>query len=176
MFLAIHPFQDGNGRLSRILTILLLLRAGYHYVPYASLESIIEENKDLYYAGLRRTQSTLTKSRPNWNAWLIFFLRSLKLQKDRLATKLERERIVTQSLPELSIWILSLLKQHERLNISDLERLTGANRNTLKVRLRELVGAGHAAKHGRARATWYTLSTSASWSLDISPRRRRGGD
>ena len=48
-FLAIHPFQDGNGRLSRVLTTLLLLRAGYDYVPYASLESVIEENKDLYY-------------------------------------------------------------------------------------------------------------------------------
>jgi Fic family protein len=55
-FLAIHPFQDGNGRLSRILTTLLLLRAGYAYVPYASLEHVIEENKDLYYKALRRTQ------------------------------------------------------------------------------------------------------------------------
>ena len=48
--LAIHPFQDGNGRLSRILTTLLLLRGGYAYVPYASLESVIEENKDTLIA------------------------------------------------------------------------------------------------------------------------------
>jgi hypothetical protein len=53
-FLAIHPFQDGNGRLSRILTTLLLLRHGYSYVPYSSLESVIEENKELYYKALRR--------------------------------------------------------------------------------------------------------------------------
>lgn len=53
VFLAIHPFQDGNGRLSRILTTLMLLRAGYDYVPYASLESVVEENKDLYYKALR---------------------------------------------------------------------------------------------------------------------------
>jgi len=59
VFLAIHPFQDGNGRLSRVLTTLLLLRSGYEYVPYASLESIVEENKDLYYKALRRTQTTL---------------------------------------------------------------------------------------------------------------------
>src|SRR3990167_6083264 len=58
-FLAIHPFQDGNGRLSRILTTLLLLKANYLYVPYASLESIIEKNKQQYYLSLRRTQSTL---------------------------------------------------------------------------------------------------------------------
>jgi Fic family protein len=53
-FLAIHPFQDGNGRLSRALTALLLLRAGYEYVPYCSLEGIIEDNKDTYYLSLRR--------------------------------------------------------------------------------------------------------------------------
>jgi Fic family protein len=73
-FLAIHPFQDGNGRLSRILTTLLLLRSGYAYVPYASLESVIEENKDLYYAALRRTQRTLKDERPDWEPWLLFGL------------------------------------------------------------------------------------------------------
>ena len=58
-FLAIHPFQDGNGRLSRILTTLLLLQAGYGYVLYSSLERIIEENKEQYYLKLRRTQQTI---------------------------------------------------------------------------------------------------------------------
>ncbi|MBU1701128.1 MAG: Fic family protein [Candidatus Eisenbacteria bacterium] len=58
-FLAIHPFQDGNGRLSRALTTLLLLRAGYDYVPYSSLERIVEDNKEEYYKALRRAQSTL---------------------------------------------------------------------------------------------------------------------
>ena len=59
VFLAIHPFQDGNGRLSRILTTLLLLRAGYEYVPYSSLESVIEQSKDSYYLSLRQTQGTI---------------------------------------------------------------------------------------------------------------------
>jgi Fic family protein len=77
-FLAIHPFQDGNGRLSRILTTLLLLRAGYAYVPYASLEHVIEENKDLYYKALRRTQLTLKSTQADWEPWLGFFLRCLK--------------------------------------------------------------------------------------------------
>mgnify|MGYP001555661486 FL=1 len=48
-FLAIHPFQDGNGRLSRILTTWLLLSAGYAYVPYTSLEAVIENSKEGYY-------------------------------------------------------------------------------------------------------------------------------
>ncbi len=66
VFLAIHPFQDGNGRLSRVLTTLLLLRAGYAYVPYSSLESLIEESKDSYYLALRRTQGTLDSVAPDW--------------------------------------------------------------------------------------------------------------
>ena len=53
VFLEIHPFQDGNGRLSRILTTLLLLWAGYAHVPYGSLESVVEQSKDAYYLALR---------------------------------------------------------------------------------------------------------------------------
>ena len=66
VFLEIHPFQDGNGRLSRILTTLLLLRSGYSYVPYSSLESVIEQSKDAYYLALRRTQKTLRTATPDW--------------------------------------------------------------------------------------------------------------
>lgn len=156
-FLAIHPFQDGNGRLSRILTTLLLLRGGYNYVPYASLERVIEENKDHYYAALRKTQGTFKQAKPNWEAWIIFFLRSLKKQRDNLSDKLQREQILAPALPPLAVTILKLLREHERLTISDLERLTGTNKNTLKVRLRELTKSQHIAKHGQARATWYAL-------------------
>lgn len=158
-FLAVHPFQDGNGRLSRILTTLLLLRSGYLYVPYASLESVIEENKDIYYAALRRTQVSLKTERPDWEPWVLFFLRSLKKQKNNLAAKLKRERVLAQSLPMLSLEILSLLREHERLAISDIERLTGANKNTLKVRLRELTGVRLISRHGKGKATWYTLTS-----------------
>ena len=161
-FLAIHPFQDGNGRLSRILTTLLLLRAGYQYVPYASLESVIEENKDLYYAALRKTQITLKAEAADWEPWASFFLRCLKKQKDNLNKKLERERILADMLPPLSVRILSLLREHDRLTISDLERLTGGNKNTLKVRLRELMSSRHIARQGKARATRYTLNPGSS--------------
>ncbi|MDZ7645606.1 MAG: Fic family protein [Woeseiaceae bacterium] len=84
VFLTIHPFQEGNGRLSRILTTLLLLRAGYHYVPYCSLENVIEQSKDGYYVALRRTQGTLRNEAPDWQPWLLFFLRALQQQKARL--------------------------------------------------------------------------------------------
>lgn len=159
-FLAIHPFQDGNGRLSRVLTTLLLLRAGYAYVPYASLERVIEENKDLYYKALRRTQTTLKGDRPDWEPWIGFFLRCLKKQKDGLAARLERERTSQggeADLPDLPLQILKSLRAHERLTIVRLASITGANRNTLKKWLRELVAAGRIRQHGKARATWYSL-------------------
>ncbi len=159
VFLAIHPFQDGNGRLSRILTTLLLLRSGYEYVPYASLESIVEENKDLYYKALRRTQTTLANDAPDWEPWLGFFLRCLKKQKANLAVKVKQEKESSDtSLPLLSVQVLKLLRQHERLTIAQMVELTGANQNTLKVRLRELVNEGRIQRHGKARATWYSLS------------------
>lgn len=159
VFLAIHPFQDGNGRLSRILTTLMLLRAGYSYVPYASLESVVEDNKDLYYKALRRTQTTLKTDSPDWEPWLGFFLRCLKKQKANLAAKIEKEKAADDTiLPALAVQILELLKKHERLSIAEMVEHTGANRNTLKVRLRELVSTGRIQRHGKARATWYVLN------------------
>lgn len=158
VFLAIHPFQDGNGRLSRILTTLMLLRAGYVYVPYASLESVVEDNKDLYYKALRRTQTTLKSDSPDWEPWLGFFLRCLKKQKSNLAAKVEKEKVGDNTaLPALSVQVLALLKKHERLTIAEIVEHTGANQNTLKVRLRELVSMGRIQRHGKARATWYSI-------------------
>ncbi len=151
-FLAIHPFQDGNGRLSWILTTLLL-RLGYEYVPYISLESIIEENKDLYYKALRQTQKTLRDEKADWEKSCLFFLKCLRKQKDKLSTKLEREKIITQILPKGSSEILRLLKDHARLTISELETLTNINRNTLKVPLRELVRDNFIDQQGKARST-----------------------
>ena len=84
VFLEIHPFQDGNGRLSRVLTTLLLLRAGYAYVPYSSLESVIEQSKDGYYLSLRRMQGTVRTPSPDWGPWLLYFLRALQRQKQRV--------------------------------------------------------------------------------------------
>src|ERR1700722_9849211 len=74
VFLAIHPFQDGNGRLSRVLTTLLLLQAGYAYVPYSSLESVIENSKEDYYLALLQTQTTIKTNAPNWHPCLVFFI------------------------------------------------------------------------------------------------------
>ena len=157
VFLEIHPFQDGNGRLSRVLTTWLLLQAGYVYVPYSSLESVIEQNKEAYYLALRQTQGTIRTDTPNWQPWLVFFLRSLAEQVRRLNQKIEREKLVLAPLPELSLQIVEFARGHGRVTMGDVIRLTGASRNTLKQHFRALVEQGHFNRHGRGRGAWYEL-------------------
>jgi Fic family protein len=157
VFLEIHPFQDGNGRLSRVLTTLLLLQAGYAYVPYSSLESVIEQNKEAYYIALRQTQGTIRSNVPNWQPWLLFFLRALTEQVRRLNKKVEREKLVLAPLPELSLQIVEFAREHGRVTMGDLIRLSGASRNTLKQHFRALVERGHLKQHGSGRGVWYEL-------------------
>lgn len=157
VFLEIHPFQDGNGRLSRVLTTLLLLQAGYAYVPYSSLESVIEHNKEAYYLALRQTQGTIRTASPDWQPWLLFFLRALDEQVRRLEKKIERETLILAPLPELQLRIVEFAREHGRITMSDAIRLTGASRNTLKQHFRALVQRGTLAIHGRGRGAWYDL-------------------
>lgn len=157
VFLEIHPFQDGNGRLSRVLTTLLLLQAGYAYVPYSSLESVVEQSKEAYYLALRQTQGSIRSDAPNWQPWLLFFLRSLAEQVRRLNRKIEREKVVFAALPALSLRIVEFAREHGRMTMADAIRLTGGSRNTLKLHLRALVDRGHLAQRGSGRGAWYEI-------------------
>ena len=156
-FLAIHPFQDGNGRLSRILTSLLLLQSGYTYIPYSSLESIVEKNKEAYYLALRKTQNTL-QHEANYEPWLLFFLQSLLRQKTHFETKLNMARLSELSkLPNLSRRILDIILEHHELNISEITLYADANKNTVKKYLAQLVANSHIVKYGKGKATTYKL-------------------
>lgn len=157
VFLEIHPFQDGNGRLSRVLTTLLLLQAGYAYVPYSSLESVIEQSKEGYYLALRQTQGTIQSDAPDWQPWLRFFLRAMQQQMRRLAHKVEREKLLLGTMPDLALQIVDHVRDHGRVTIGDAVKLTGASRNTLKEHLRMLVERRHLVQHGVGRGTWYGL-------------------
>jgi Fic family protein len=157
VFLAIHPFKDGNGRLSRILTTLLLLRAGYGYVPYSSMEGIIEANKDNYYLALRRTQQTIRRQKQNWEHWLVFFLKTMAKQKDKLAAKVKEEQALRSSLPALSRQILELAKARGEITVKEIEESTRANRNTIKVHVRRLAGDHYLTQAGKGRGARYTL-------------------
>lgn len=161
VFLEIHPFQDGNGRLSRILTTLLLLQAGYVYVPYSSLESVIEQSKEGYYLALRQTQGTILTDAPNWQPWLLFFLRALQQQVRRLAFKVEREKIALATMSELAVAILDHARDHARdhgrVTMGNMVQVTGASRNTLKEHFRNLVRKNLIRQYGGGRSTWYSL-------------------
>jgi Fic family protein len=153
-FLAIHPYQDGNGRLSRALTTLLLLRAGYEYVPYSSLERVIEDTKEEYYIALRRAQSTIDTDESQLIDWLEYFARCLVRQKDGLHRKIERERLIPP-MARLSEELLAIARDHGRFTVREAEAMTGANRNTIKDHIKRLVNARRLVRRGRGRGTWY---------------------
>jgi Fic family protein len=158
VFLEVHPFQDGNGRLSRILTTLLLLRAGYAYVPYSSLEGVIEQNKESYYLALRQTQGAIRSDAPDWQPWLLFFLHALQQQMEGLAQQVERERIFLSAMPELSVQIVEYAREHGRVTIGEIVAVTSTSRNTLKPHFRQLLAKGHLVLHGGGRGAWYALA------------------
>jgi Fic family protein len=134
----------------------LLLKEGYQYVPYSSLESVIERNKDNYYLALRRAQGTFESGRPEYGLWILFFLDALDTQKEMLARKIEREKAIVK-LPKLSRQILELVKDHGELSISEIKSITRANRNTIKIKLRELVDQRRLVSQGRGKGTRYTI-------------------
>lgn len=143
--------------LSRVLTTLLLLHFGYEYVSYISLESIVEDNKNHVTKYCGRHRKLCGKRNRIGENGVLFFLKCLKKHKDKLAAKLERESILAQTLTALSNEILKLLREQESLAIAEIETLTKANRNTLKVRLRELARDNFIEQNGQARSTFYRL-------------------
>jgi Fic family protein len=161
-FLGIHPFQDGNGRLSRILTAMLLLKKGYAYTPYSSIESIIEANKESYYRALRRTQRTIFSGKADYGPWFSFFLSTLQKQKRHLEEKLKAlikdAGPAPQRDPSLSLTqaaILGLFDKESRLTTAQISALLKVNPETVKKALKGLTGRGHLVKNGATKGAWY---------------------
>ena len=157
VFLEIHPFQDGNGRLSRALTTLLLLKFGYSYTPYSSLESVIERSKENYYLALRQTQGTIRAEAPHWRPWVSYFLRAMQQQKRRLEGKVDMEKLLTAGQPLMAVQILDAVRKQGRLTMSQAVEATGASRSTLRDHLRALVAKGQLVRYGNGKGSWYAL-------------------
>jgi Fic family protein len=134
----------------------MLLKAGYYYVTYSSLERVIEDNKDQYYLALRRAQSTLDTDNSKLNDWILFFLASLRKQVSVLESKIETEKVIAQ-LPPLSKEIVQIAKQQGKVTVRGAQRITGANRNTIKAHIKKLVRRGRLEKVGIGKGTWYRL-------------------
>lgn len=153
-FLAIHPFRDGNGRISRLLTDLCLLRQGYDFCMYSSHEKIIEDTKEQYYVALRQTQSTL-KLKPDINPWLLYFLRVLERQTKFLSDKIEPKKLGI--LTKLEQQVFDLIRDHQSVTIGFLERESGIKRVTLKSILARLKERGILVMEGERKASRYRL-------------------
>jgi Fic family protein len=155
-FLAIHPFHDGNGRLSRILTNLLLAKAGYAYMPYASLEKIIEDHKTEYYIALRTAQKDGKSPKADMARWIHFFVDVMGRQIDVLKTFLasnptesllspnqEQALALFDQTPELSTRLVA-----EELGIPAVTAKQVLGR-LLELKLVKRLGAGRTTRYRR---------------------------
>jgi Fic family protein len=118
-FVSIHPFQDGNGRLSRLIASLLLLKNGYKWIQYVSFEHEIESKKEEYYRVLRNCQS----QRPNENIteWISFFFNSLLNIQNQLLQKLESSGLQSQLSPKEKS-ILTFIGNHSGCKSGDIAK------------------------------------------------------
>lgn len=155
-FLAIHPFQDGNGRLARALTTLLLLRAGYDYAPYASLEKIIEDNKREYYVALRASQVATRTAPATYDVWLEFFLKASSAQQSRLEEVLERGLQQTE-LPAPQVRILRAIGERGPMTTPALSEHLGLPQRTVRYHLRRLTRVGKLAAGTQRAGRLYSL-------------------
>ncbi|MBI4257107.1 Fic family protein [Candidatus Uhrbacteria bacterium] len=153
-FLAIHPFQDGNGRLSRILTNLLLLKVGYEYVPYVSHEKLIEDSKADYYVALRKSQTTLGTERESIVSWLEFFLR-VSLEQARQAIDLLSHENIEKILSPKQLIVWRHLETIDEATAGDIAKATGVARPTVSQAIDVLLRLKKIERIGQGRTTRY---------------------
>jgi len=155
-FLAIHPFRDGNGRLSRLLTIWILLRFGYEWMQFASHEKVIEDNKERYYLALRETQNSFNKSLVKYDPWIDFFSDMIFQQTKIIEGLLKKESPVSVMNPN-EIAVYEILKSNGECNIGFILDQVDMTRAGLKTLLKRMLESGHIKSKGAGKATVYYL-------------------
>ena len=153
-FLAIHPFQDGNGRLSRAVTNLMMLQNGYAYIPYVSLEEIIEERKSEYYLALRKTQKNHKTESENIEPWLVFFLDCVYTQVKK-AIDLLGGNNSENLLSEIQKKIYNLFVRGDELSVSEIQNKINVPLPTVKKSVARLLEYKLIEKLGQGPATRY---------------------
>lgn len=157
IFLQICPFTAGTQRSARFLTVFILLKAGYVYAPYIALAPLFEKKMQRMYEALKHNQDSLEEGRPDWSQWMPFYLEVLQDQKQVLLDRLESQETELKQLSELAAKIMTLFKEHKRLQMKEIIQHTRGRRATIKIRLQELLEGGYIKRHGAGRATWYSL-------------------
>ncbi len=156
-FLQIHPFQDGNGRISRILTNLLMLQAGYAYMPYASHEKIIEDNKPEYYLALRQSQKTFKTDHETIVPWLAFFL-DVTLHQSKMALDLFSEENVEKLLSPRQLEVWQYMQDAIEVTPRELSGKLSIPRPTINQVLSKLLDLKMIERLGLGRATRYKIN------------------
>jgi Fic family protein len=157
-FLSIHPYQDGNGRLSRLLTTLLLMQQDYRFIQYVSFEHVIEAKKEEYYRALMEGQKNRNKEEERIDKWIMFFLECLISLIQRLEAKYEVYSKLKTVLNERQQQIMEYMKTMKTAQIGQIESVMGQSRNTLKKDLMLLVKEGMLLKTGEGRGVRYHYS------------------
>ena len=157
VYLKIQPFQEGNGRLCRILTTLLLLKTGYKFIPYYSLDCLIEKHDTDYELALRQTHATIRTRNPDWQPWIKYIMQMLVNHTLGLSEKIKNEKAIHKDLPIISLQIIDCVKQRGRITMGEMIALTGISRNTLKDHFRSLLKNNHLKLLKKGRGSWYEL-------------------
>lgn len=154
-FWHMRPFRQGSGRLTWLLTRLILLRNDYSYLPYGSMEHFLEKELVDYKSRLKFTFVGQPVD-SNKEEWLKMFLEAMLDLQDNITAKINREKeLLKLKAPHLEI--IRIVQEHGQSDISGIMAATSMNRNTLKIRLRKLAAEKHLLQHGRGKSTYYTL-------------------
>lgn len=156
-FLAIHPFQDGHGRTSRVLTNLLLLKSDYSYMPYVSHEKLIEDNKTAYYLALNQSQKTFTTPKVDISPWLLFFLQVVHEQSKRAITLIKQPNIEAL-LSERQLLVWNYMQEHAAVTRQELNLTLKIPIPTLVQTLNKLLALHQIERLGSGRGTRYRLN------------------
>ena len=157
-FLSIHPYQDGNGRLSRLLTNLLLLNADYKFVQYVSLEHIVEGKKADYYQALMEGQKDRYSVSERIDRWLLFFFDCLLELINKLERKVADFKQLGGHLNDRQRDVLTYIQNHQPVKIGDISKnLSQYSIASLRKDLQYLVKELAIEKLGEYKGTIYII-------------------
>lgn len=152
-FLCIHPFNDGNGRMSRLLTTLLLYRSGFYVGRYISLEAKIAQNKDLYYEALKKAQSGWHEGEEDVVPFIKYLLGIILAAYKEFEDRFE---IIGEKLPALEMVRKATENKIGKFSKQDIRELCPSlSLSSIEGSLRTLVEEGELMRGGSGKATYY---------------------